>query len=50
VDTELNTNDLSSPITISFFMNAAQIKKSPLVSGYNNANPMRINLSLLFQI
>ena len=29
VDTELNTNDLSSPITISFFMNAAQIKKSP---------------------
>ena len=39
VDTELNTNDLSSPITISFWMNAAQIKKSPLVSGYNNANP-----------
>lgn len=39
VDTELNTNDLSSPITISLWMNATQIKKSPLVSGYNNANP-----------
>ena len=39
VDTELNTNDFSSPITISLFLNAAQIKKSPLVSGYNNANP-----------
>jgi hypothetical protein len=39
VDTELNTDDLSSPITISFWMNAAEIKKSPLVSGYNNANP-----------
>ena len=39
VDTELNTDDLSSPMTISLWMNAAQIKKSPLVSGYNNANP-----------
>jgi len=39
VDTGLNTNDLSSPITISFWINAAQVKKSPLVSGYNNANP-----------
>jgi hypothetical protein len=39
VDTELNTDDLSSPITISLWMNAAQVKKSPLVSGYNNANP-----------
>lgn len=39
VDTVLNTDDLSSPITISFWMNPAQIKKSPLVSGYNNANP-----------
>jgi len=39
VDTELNTDDLSSPITISFWMNAVQVKKSPLVSGYNNANP-----------
>jgi len=39
VDTELNTNDLSSPITISFWMNPNEIKKSPLVSGYNGANP-----------
>jgi hypothetical protein len=39
VDTELNTDDLSSPITISLWMNAAEIKKSPLVSGYNGANP-----------
>jgi hypothetical protein len=39
VDTELNTDDLSSPITISLWMNPTQIKKSPLVSGYNNANP-----------
>jgi hypothetical protein len=39
MDTGLNTDDLSSPITISFWMNAAQIKKSPLVSGYNGADP-----------
>ena len=39
VDTELNTDNLSSPITISLWMNAVQIKKSALVSGYNNANP-----------
>ena len=42
VDTELNTNDLSSPITISLWMNAAQIKHSSLVSGYNGADP-RVN-------
>ncbi len=39
VDTELNTDNLSSPITISLWMNATEIKKSALVSGYNNANP-----------
>ena len=39
VDTELNTDDLSSPITICLWMNPTIVAKSALVSGYNNADP-----------
>ena len=39
VDTTLNTDNLSSPVTISFWMNPTLVRKSALISGYNNANP-----------
>lgn len=46
VQTALPTNNLGSPVTFSFWMNAAAVVKSPTISGYLAGNPNRWDIQL----
>ena len=46
LQTTLPTGNLTTPVTFSFWMNASQVRKSPILSGYLSGNSNRWDIQL----